>query len=270
MNEGSPLRDFDPGAVAEIRQRLSLVKAQGVRIGFAIESGSRAWGFPSPDSDYDCRFVYMRPVADHLKLLPERDVIEFPVAGLIDTGGWDLRKALLLALKGNAVIVEWLRSPFVYEEQEGFRRRLSDLLEEIMDPVRVARHYRGLFLEHYQDQSLEPVKLKRLLYALRPVMALLWLEKHDYARLPPMNMTEVMADLVLPDDVVGAVRGLIDRKKVTRELGTGLPPAEIAAFLKQMYDRMPRLRSDLPRREVEPGSRAAAEKFYRSEIERFS
>lgn len=114
-----------------------------MRIGFAIESGSRAWGFPSPDSDYDCRFVYVRPVADHIALDMARDVIEFPIVGLIDTGGWDLRKALHLALSGNAVIVEWLKSPLVYEEEPGFRARMAALLDEIMEPRRVARVCQG-------------------------------------------------------------------------------------------------------------------------------
>jgi hypothetical protein len=88
---------FAPEAVAEIRERLASVKADGARIGFAIESGSRAWGLPSPDSDYDCRFVY--------------------VGSAVDTGGWDLRKAL--ALKGNAVLVERLKSPIAHGEEPG-------------------------------------------------------------------------------------------------------------------------------------------------------
>jgi predicted nucleotidyltransferase len=108
------LEGFSPDAVSEVRRRLDMVRSSGVRILFAIESGSRAWGFPSPDSDYDCRFIYVRPIEDHLKLAAERDVIEFPIEGEIDTGGWDLRKALLLALKGNAVIGEWVHSPHVY------------------------------------------------------------------------------------------------------------------------------------------------------------
>ncbi|MFW8587429.1 DNA polymerase beta superfamily protein [Rhizobium beringeri] len=125
MHTNGGIEGFDPEAVTEIRSRLASVREQGIRIGFAIESGSRAWGFPSPDSDYDCRFVYIRPVEHHLALVSARDVIEFPIIGDIDTGGWDLRKALRLALKGNAVVVEWLKSPIAYEEEAGFRSRLG-------------------------------------------------------------------------------------------------------------------------------------------------
>src|ERR1700757_32936 len=101
---------FDPGTVSKINQRLSAVcKEHGVFIPLAIESGSRAWGFPSPDSDYDCRFVFVRLPDQHLTPWPERDVIEFPIEDDLDANGWDLAKALRLLLKGNAVIIEWLR-----------------------------------------------------------------------------------------------------------------------------------------------------------------
>ncbi|MBX4926779.1 hypothetical protein HJA97_17385 [Rhizobium binae] len=125
-------------------------------------------GFPSPDSDCDCRFVYIRPVEHHLALATARDVTEFPIVGDIDTGGWDLRKALLLALKGNAVVVEWLKSPIAYEEEAGFRSRLGALLDLIMVPEKVAAHYIGLMRQHFKSDSEGAIKLKKLLYAVRP------------------------------------------------------------------------------------------------------
>ena len=85
-----------------------------VRILLAVESGSRAWGFPSPDSDFDCRFIYVRRSGEYLSLFPPRDVIEFPPDPLLDVNGWDLGKALRLLLKGNAVVIEWLTSPYIY------------------------------------------------------------------------------------------------------------------------------------------------------------
>ncbi len=99
----------------------------------AIESGSRAWGFPSPDSDYDCRFIYVRRRDDYLTLYPPRDVIEFPLEGELDINGWDLGKALRLLLKGNAVVIEWLTSPYAYAGDASFR-------DEALALAKVAAH----------------------------------------------------------------------------------------------------------------------------------
>lgn len=85
-----------------------------MRIPWAIESGSRAWGFPSPDSDYDCRFIFVRPRDHYLALWPARDVIETPLDTTFDVNGWDLAKAVRLIAKGNATAIEWLRSSIVY------------------------------------------------------------------------------------------------------------------------------------------------------------
>lgn len=225
------MEGFAPEAVTEIRLRLASVKAEGIRIGLAIESGSRAWGFPSPDSDYDCRFVYVRPERDHLTLFPHRDVIEFPIVGDIDTGGWDLRKALLLALKGNAVLVEWLKSPIVYEEEPGFRDRLGTLLDVIMVPEKVARHYIGLMKQHQPDDGAESIRLKKLLYSIRPAIALEWMRQTDFVKLPPMNMLECLADIDMDRDIRAAILQLVAVKKETREMGEGLPPLPLMEFL---------------------------------------
>lgn len=94
----------------------ALARQHQVTIISAIESGSRSWGFPSPDSDYDVRFVYAHAPEWYIQLDPERDVIELPVNAVLDIGGWDVRKAMTLANSGNSVIQEWLISPLVYRE----------------------------------------------------------------------------------------------------------------------------------------------------------
>jgi uncharacterized protein len=107
----------------------------------AIESGSRAWGFSSPDSDYDCRFVYVRRIAEHITPWPARDVIEFPPKDDLDANGWDLGKALRLLLKGNAVIVEWLRSPVIYRGQAWFRDGFLEFARHAATREAIGRHY---------------------------------------------------------------------------------------------------------------------------------
>ena len=213
--------DFDPAEVAQIRARLGRVREQGVTVAFAIESGSRAWGFPSPDSDYDCRFVYIRPVRDHLLLAPPRDVIEFPIEGLSDAGGWDLRKALILAHGGNAVVNEWVRAPIVYEEITGFREELATLLNEIADPIEVANHYRGLARSQRAGLGdlAGPVKLKKVLYLVRPLLSLLWMRERGYAMLPPMDIVSLRAGVSLPVEFSRGLDELLELKKVTSEIG---------------------------------------------------
>lgn len=130
--------DLDPSVVSEIDTRIA---GLGVAVLWAIESGSRAWGFPSPDSDYDCRFIFVRSVDSYLSPWPERDVIETPLDKVFDVNGWDLIKAVRLLLNGNAVIVEWLRSPIVYSGDEQFRLELLELARQVANRVLIGRHY---------------------------------------------------------------------------------------------------------------------------------
>lgn len=261
--------DFSTPAVTAIRERLDRAR-QDVSILFAIESGSRAWGFPSPDSDYDCRFVYARPAAGHLVLEQPRDVIEFPIEGDVDAGGWDLRKALLLALSGNAVVVEWVKSPIVYEEAEGFRGRLGELLDKIVDPARVSHHYLGLARSHISriGSFANEVKLKKLFYLIRPIVALDWMAERGFSSLPPMSLPECLAGARIPADAAAQISELIALKAVTREMGTGPIPPSIASYLESRYghhEMNPAAsngdRDDAARR------RALAQDFYRSTVE---
>src|SRR5450755_2879949 len=90
-----------------IKQKLyELETNQNIRILYACESGSRAWGFPSPDSDFDVRFIYARTTNDYLSIHEIKDVIDLPVNEVLDIGGWDIKKALKLFLKSNAPLYE--------------------------------------------------------------------------------------------------------------------------------------------------------------------
>ena len=91
---------------------------ESIKILLAVESGSRAWGFASPDSDYDVRFIYIRRMEDYLKLEKVRDVIELPMDDVLDMNGWDLQKTLRLLYKSNPTLFEWFSSPIVYQETE--------------------------------------------------------------------------------------------------------------------------------------------------------
>jgi len=179
---------FPSPTVAAIDARLDdICASEGVCIPWAIESGSRAWGFPAPDSDFDCRFVFVRPIEQHLAPWLRRDVIETPLVGELDVNGWDLGKALKLLLKGKAVVIEWLRSPMVYRGERWFRDELLGFATRFADRDLIAKHY--LHLEERQRRvclaDSANVPQKKLFYALRPAATLRWLRHHPDAAIAP-------------------------------------------------------------------------------------
>jgi predicted nucleotidyltransferase len=274
MQEGYPLaqlpEDFSETAVAEIRSRLNDVRANGSKVLFAIESGSRAWGFPSPDSDYDCRFIYLRSVRQHLVLNQARDVWEYPIVGDVDAGGWDLRKALLLALNGNAVVSEWARSTIVYEEEPGFRQRLIALLDEITDPALVATHYLSLArAQLFRMGGLEgEINLKKLFYVVRPILALEWMKQRNFVQLPPMNLLECLSQTEIDHEVTAEIGAMIVEKARTREMGAGLAPAKMKDYLARQFRGF---ENSLPQpsmsAEMRTSNYGRAEDFYAREVE---
>lgn len=99
-----------------IQEKLREIERQeNCRILLAVESGSRAWGFASPDSDYDVRFIYARPRESYLRLDRARDVIERPISDALDINGWDVDKTLKLLHRSNPTVFEWFSSPIVYQ-----------------------------------------------------------------------------------------------------------------------------------------------------------
>lgn len=230
--------DFAPDAVAAIDGRLETIRReQEVALPLVVESGSRAWGFPSPDSDYDCRFLFVRRAEHYLTPWPRRDVIETPLQGELDVNGWDLGKALKLLLKGNAVVIEWLMSPIVYAADPAFRDDMLALARNHVSGHRIARHY--LHLGERQRRTYfadgKEIKLKKIFYALRPAAALRWLRLHPREAVAPMHFPTLMLGCDPPADVAALTAELIASKAETRELGRALLPKPIETFIDREF-----------------------------------
>ncbi|MFI1913237.1 DNA polymerase beta superfamily protein [Nocardia sp. NPDC020380] len=258
---------MDPAVVATIDGELDRIEREhGAGVLLAIESGSRAWGFPSPDSDYDCRFVYLRPLDDYLTPWPGRDVIETPLIGLLDVNGWDLVKALRLLVAGNAVLIEWVMSPIVYRGEPEFRDELRELADAVADRNRVARHYLHLGRRQWRlfDSSRS---LKKVFYSLRPAMALRWLTEHPDKAVAPMHLPTLLEECELTADFRESVTELTELKSRTREMGSGTVPAPITDFIAGEFTAAANrfIADDIAGRDR---ARRLAEEFFRRQLRR--
>ncbi len=256
---------FDPAIVATIDARLAGIAASdAVDLLIAVESGSRAWGFPSPDSDYDCRFIYVRRRDAYLALFPPRDVIELPADEIFDINGWDLAKALRLLLKGNAVVIEWLTSPFVYAGNAALREEMLALAQQAVRPAAIARHY--LHLGERQRRTyfadVNAIPLKKIFYALRPAVALRWLRLHPGAGIAPTHFPTLIGASDLPADVLAIIDDLLARKAVTSELGSGPLPPPIGRLVDDEFALARACWLDEPWR-PDPPALAAADGLFR-------
>lgn len=190
-------------------------KKENIKILLAVESGSRAWGFASPDSDYDVRFIYVRQKEDYLRLDKIRDVIELPLDDVLDINGWDLQKALRLLYKSNPTLFEWLSSPIVYLETS-FVQELRDIMPQYFSPKSSLYHYISMAEGNYRTYLKgKMVKAKKYFYVLRPILACRWIL--DKGTPPPVMFSELMKD-ELPDELSGDVKRLIDLKMNSPEV----------------------------------------------------
>lgn len=180
-----------------------------VKILLAVESGSRAWGFASPDSDYDVRFLYVRTREDYLRLDSVRDVIEQPINDLLDINGWDLQKALRLMYKSNPTLFEWLKSPIIYMETE-FADEMRNVMGDYFSMKHSLYHYISMAEGNYKKYlRTEMVKAKKYFYVLRPLLAGQWIL--ETGATPPMLFSELM-EAELPDELRAEVENLLEIK----------------------------------------------------------
>jgi len=214
-----------------------LEQEEGVRIVYACESGSRAWGFESRDSDCDVRFLYLHPAKRYLSVSPDRGVIERPLDNRLDISGWDLRKALQLLCKSNPPLLEWLQSPIVYRRVPSVVSRIRTLVPQYYSPAACHYHYLHMATKNYREYLRgEQIWIKKYFYVLRPVLACLWIEKgHGVVPIEFSKLTERVLDR---DDLRQAIQDLLRRKRAGEELDQGPRIPAISDFLDTEISRL--------------------------------
>ncbi|MEC0135669.1 nucleotidyltransferase domain-containing protein [Paenibacillus macerans] len=241
--------DFHPTILNELH---NIEREEGVRILYACESGSRAWGFPSRDSDYDVRFLYIRPADWYLSIYEGRDVIERPISDQLDINGWDLKKALVLFHKSNPPLLEWLHSPIQYMEQYSAAEQIRRISPLTFSPKSCMYHYlqmaKGNFRGYLQG---ERVKLKKYFYVLRPVLACGWIEKYD--TMPPVQFEDLVQDLVPANsELMDTIQHLLARKKSGDELDMEPKLQPIHTYLEERLAYFEQAAAKLQARQAQP------------------
>ncbi len=224
----------------EILQKLDEIEDEyNVQVLYACESGSRAWGFASKDSDFDVRFIYIHPPEWYLSIDLEhkRDVIELPIDDLLDINGWDLRKALGLLRKSNPPLIEWIGSPIVYKDKEKFSDGFQNLLPKSFSPVSCAYHYLSMAKRTYKEHlQKEQVRLKKYFYVLRPLLAVQWIE-NDYG-VVPTEFSKLIEKLVDDNKLLSAINNLLERKKSGFEKDTSEKITVLNEFIESELNRL--------------------------------
>lgn len=223
---------------AEILRRVRAAEAQHrVQVLLAVESGSRAWGFESPNSDFDARFIYVHERNWYLSIDESRDVIEYPIVDDIDLNGWELRKALRLFRNSNPAFVEWVQSPIVYLEHGPFAPACRNLLSSIYSCKRGIHHYRSMAKTNYRGYLKEKmVPLKKYFYVLRPLLSVRWLEA--YACPAPIEFSKLLHLIDGQPKLIVDIQDLLERKRIAPEMGLAPQVASIHSFIEAELIRL--------------------------------
>ena len=220
------MRDRISGVLRELEQR------EQIRILYACESGSRGWGFASPDSDYDVRFIYVHTPEWYLQIEPPRDVIELPIGAELDVCGWELRKTLGLLKRANPTLIEWLNSPVVYQQEHATLAALRELAGDRFSDLRARYHYLSMAKKNFRSYLQgERVRLKKYLYVLRPLLAVRWIEAGK--GVPPMRFAELLAGTVSDAALLAEIHHLLALKQRSSEAEYGAPLPLIETFIRQ-------------------------------------
>lgn len=204
----------------------------GVEILFAVESGSRAWGFASPDSDYDIRFVYKRKTEHYLSLWEKKDTIQFMTEDDIDGVGWDIKKATMLMAKSNASFLGWLFSPIVYVENENYLIEMRTLAKANFNPVSGFYHFHSMNRGFNELLESGEFTIKQFFYAMRTALCANWIQKKG--EIAPVIFTELFS--LIDENSANMLKALMTKKSETAEAGSVSIPESILTLAKHIVE----------------------------------
>ncbi len=227
-----------------IKEKLKEIEErENVKILHCVESGSRAWGFASPDSDYDVRFIYVRPREYYLRLDKTRDVIEWQLDDTLDINGWDLQKALRLLHKSNPTLFEWNASPIVYKTTDEWKE-VSSTIEKYFVKKFELYHYLNIAKSNYRTYLVgDVVKFKKYFYVLRPLLACKWILAEDN---PPPMLFKTLMDKYLDPSVKPEVEELLKIKTSMPEIAEGKHITKLTEYLKNTIEEVEKTLAELP------------------------
>ncbi len=233
--------------VEKIKKYLSdLEEEKGIEILLACETGSRAWGFPSPDSDFDVRIIYKHEKDWYLGLTEEKDTIEcFLENNEIDICGWDLRKSLRLLAKSNPPLLERIQSPIIYKVDKEFLTGINSVAQKTYSRIATIHHYLSMAKKAFEEvANSDEYKLKKFFYALRSSVACLWiLEKEE---IPPIELGKMLNGLDLPAILKTRIGELIEIKSSISETYFYKGENELIEFMKACIERAENESQSLP------------------------
>ena len=234
----------------EIQENLDAIEARyNVTILLAVESGSRAWGFASPDSDYDVRFIYMQQPEEYLRIDAAKDVIEWQLDEVLDINGWDLKKALLAFGKGNPNVMEWANSPIIYRKADIWDELKAAAFRYFSEKSALC-HYYGTANSTLQGYLTgEQIRYKKYFYALRPLLCCRWIER--FHQIPPMQFEVLLklydgAEPDLNEELLGTIRELLLRKADTEEKDLNPQMPVIIDFIRSECERQKQISDAAP------------------------
>lgn len=212
---------------------------------FAVESGSRAWGFESSNSDYDVRFVYWMPIDWYLSIETRRDVIEEMGDDDLDFAGWDLRKALLLAKKSNPSLHDWLATHESYFEHSVLFPEFKQLCLDFFDPQACFLHFRSMATGNFADfRGAETLPFKKYFYVMRSLLCARYI--FDHQKPAPSRFGDLL-DEYYPS---GSIREEVERMLEIKRSGIELAPMARNAVLHPEIERLFELTSEAPGKRV--------------------